>query len=75
MKSCPKCRVGALERRYRIEVVDAIRGVWKLRLTCSNPGCGATGLRDPYSRRWLFFDDIITGGLNGSVRLPPARRP
>lgn len=74
MNSCPKCSVGVLQRRYRIEVVDDIRGVWKLRLTCSNPRCGATGLRDPSTRRWLFFDDIINSGLNGSAR-PPARQP
>jgi hypothetical protein len=69
--TCPKCG-GVLERRYRLEVVDAIRGVWKLRLTCR--ACGSAGFRDPVRGRWLFFDDVISSGHNGTGRRGGERR-
>jgi hypothetical protein len=59
MTRCPCCG-SELERRYEIECASAIRGLWKPRLRCSNSDCGAAGLHDPVTSRWISFNDLAT---------------
>ena len=57
MTRCPLCNA-TLAPQYRLECVNAVNGVWKLRLSCTNPSCAATGMRGS-DRRWIFFDEIV----------------
>lgn len=60
MTRCPLCG-SKLEPRYEIECASAITGLWKRRLRCASPDCGAAGLHNPATARWISFDELATG--------------